>query len=120
MKFYAGPKFLFSNMMHSHTFDVDFITNTILTIMKIITSKIPSMKQYILIVSMFQMTEYSSKTHIFRKFIFFNKYNHVSIYTIVQYREDLFRRAYKCFGPHFTYVTRLWRVIFRSVLYFEL
>ena len=31
MKFYAGPTFLFSNMMICHTFDVDIIMNALLT-----------------------------------------------------------------------------------------
>ena len=35
MKFYAGPKFLFSNMMNCHTFNVDIIMNTIRTITNI-------------------------------------------------------------------------------------
>jgi hypothetical protein len=67
MKFYAGPKFLFSNMMHCHTFDVDIIMNTILLITNIITSDIPSMTQCILIVLMFQTTVYASKTHVYCK-----------------------------------------------------
>jgi hypothetical protein len=59
------------------------------------------------LVSMFFKRQYIHRKHIYLESLYFNKYNHVSIYTIVQYREDLFRRAYKCFGPHFTYVTRL-------------
>ena len=38
MKFYAGPKFLFSNMMTCRTFDVDLIMNTILTNTNMVTS----------------------------------------------------------------------------------
>jgi hypothetical protein len=62
MKFYAGPKFLFPNVMNCHTFDVDIIMNTIRTITNIIPSIIPSMEQYIVIVIMLQTPVYTSKT----------------------------------------------------------
>jgi hypothetical protein len=38
MKFYDGPKFLFSNMMTCHTFDVDIIIKTLLTNTNMVTS----------------------------------------------------------------------------------
>ena len=64
MKFYAGPKFLFSNMMNCHTFDVDIIMNSILANTNMVTSMIPDIKQYSLIVSMFQTAVYVSKKHM--------------------------------------------------------
>ena len=64
MKFYAGPTFLFSNMMTCHTFDVDIIMNALLTITNMVTSIIPHIKQYILIVIVFQTTVHASKTHM--------------------------------------------------------
>ena len=64
MKFYAGPTFLFPNMMACHTFDVDIIMNALLTITNMVTSIIPSLEQYILIVIMFQTTVHASKTHM--------------------------------------------------------
>ena len=47
-----------------HTFDVDIIMNTILTNTSNIILTIPHVKQYILVVTMFQTTVYASKTHM--------------------------------------------------------
>ena len=60
MKFYAGPTFL----MACHTFDVDIIMNALLTNTNMVTSMFPSIKQYILIVIVFQTTVHASKTHM--------------------------------------------------------
>ena len=60
MKLYAGPTFLFSNMMACHTFDVNIIMNALLTIKDMVASIIPHIKQYILIVIMFQTTVHAS------------------------------------------------------------
>ena len=54
--------FYFSNMMNCHTFDVDITMNTILTITKIVKLIIAHIKQYILIVTMFQTTVHALKT----------------------------------------------------------
>ena len=50
--------------MTCHTFDVDIIMNALLTIMNMVTSIIPHVKQYMLIVIMFQTTVHASKTHM--------------------------------------------------------
>ena len=50
MKFYAGPKFLFLNMMDFGTCDVNNIMNTLFATMNIDPSLIPDTNRGILIV----------------------------------------------------------------------
>ena len=57
-------KILLLRTYTENTFDVYIIMNALLTITNMVTSMIPSLKQYILIVSMFQTTVYTSKTHM--------------------------------------------------------
>ena len=54
----------------------------------------------------------------FKNSLYFNRYNHVSTCALgytskyaLYFTEDLLvRGAYKCFGPHFTYVTKLFSI----------
>ena len=50
MKFYAGPKFLFSNMSDFLTYDENIIMNTLPAMMNIVPSLVPDTKRSIFIV----------------------------------------------------------------------
>ena len=82
MKFYAGPTFLFSNMMTRHTFDVYIIMNALLTITNMVTLINHVSNNSICDESAYVMEFYAEQKFLLKNSLYFNLYNHVSTYAL--------------------------------------